>query len=160
MAVIKCFEDLVAWQEARKLSKAIRALCRHGSLAKDYALCDQLRRASTSAMTNVAEGFDNESRPEFGRFLTIARRSAVEVQSLLYTALDDDLIDFPTFQQHYDMAGRTKSIINNLRRSLNTDTKRISEDSVTYDALEAIASEDSDTSDTNDTNDTNFHLPS
>jgi four helix bundle protein len=148
MAVIKRFEDLIAWQEARKLTKAIRTLCRQGELARDFALCDQLRRAATSSMTNVAEGFDNESRPEFSRFLTIARRSSVEVQSLLYTALDDNLIDDVTFRQHYDMAGRTKSIINNLRRSLNTDTKRISEDTGTYDAMEPIAT---DTSDTNDT---------
>ncbi len=118
MAVIKRFEDLIAWQEARELTKAVRTLCRQGSLAKDFALCDQLRRAATSSMTNVAEGFDNESRPEFGRFLTMARRSSVEVQSLLYTALDDGLIDESTFRMHYDMAGRTKSIINNLKRSL------------------------------------------
>jgi four helix bundle protein len=39
-------------------------------------------------MTNIAEGFDCESKAEFARFLGIARRSAVEVQSLLYTAFD------------------------------------------------------------------------
>jgi alkylated DNA repair dioxygenase AlkB len=106
-------------------------------------------------MTNIAEGFDNESRAEFGRFLTIARRSVVEVQSLLYTALDDGLIDEPTFRHHYNMAGRTKSIIHNLRRSLNMNTKRIAESPATYATIDTPDTIDTiDTPDTTDTNDT------
>lgn len=105
-------------------------------------------------MTNIAEGFDNESRAEFGRFLTIARRSAVEVQSLLYTALDDNLISESDFQQHYTMAARTKSIINSLKRSLDTSTKRVSEGSTAYNATDTTALGDPDAPDTNDTPDT------
>ena len=39
-------------------------------------------------MDNIAEGFDSGSGPEFIRFLKIVRRSASEVQSELYQALD------------------------------------------------------------------------
>lgn len=151
MVVIRRFEDLVACREARKLSKAIRALCREGSLARDDVLCDQLRRASTSTMTSIAEGFDNESRAA-GRIQPLPRhRSAVEVQSLSCIALDDNLISESDFQQHYTMAGRTKSIINSLKRLLDTGTKRVSEESSIYDATDTTALGDIDTDDTPDT---------
>lgn len=88
MVLIKKFEDIIAWQEARKLVTNVYRLTGSGAIAKDFGMRDQLQRASISAMTNIAEGFDCESKLEFARFLGIACRSAVEVQSLLYAALD------------------------------------------------------------------------
>jgi four helix bundle protein len=55
---------------------------------KDFGLRDQLQRAAVSVMANIAEGFGCESNIEFVRFLVIARRPAVEVQSLSYAAWD------------------------------------------------------------------------
>jgi four helix bundle protein len=118
MSLITRFEDIRAWQEARKLTKQIYALTRIGDFAKDFGLRDQIQRAAVSAMTNIAEGFDCESKPEFARFLSIARRSAVEVQSLLYTALDADYIDDNTFNQLYAQAEKTKALIGGFRHSL------------------------------------------
>jgi four helix bundle protein len=69
-------------------------------------------------MTNIAEGFDCESDKEFARFLEIARRSAVEVQSLLYVALDVGHIDEKTFQTFYDQAMSVKRLIGGLRHSV------------------------------------------
>ncbi len=71
MALIKKFEDIVAWQEARKLVADIYKLTSSGALAKDYGLRDQLQRAAVSTMTNIAEGFDCESKIEFARFLVL-----------------------------------------------------------------------------------------
>ncbi len=79
--MISRFEDIEGWQEARKLVKMIYQLTEKGAFAKDFGLRDQIQRAAVSAMTNIAEGFDCESKVEFARFLGIARRSAVEVQS-------------------------------------------------------------------------------
>ncbi len=100
MPLIKKFEDIVAWQEARKLMKRVYQITRKGEFRKDFGLRDQIQRASVSSMTNIAEGFDCESNLEFARFLVIARRSAVEVQSLLYTALDIEYIDEKIFQRN------------------------------------------------------------
>ena len=100
MTMISRFEDIQAWQEARKLVKMIYKLTEVGKFAKDYGLRDQIQRASVSAMTNIAEGFDCESKAEFARFLGIARRSAVEVQSLLYTAFDIEYINEPQLKEH------------------------------------------------------------
>ena len=69
-------------------------------------------------MANIAEGFDCESRLEFARFLVIARRSAVEIQSLLYAALDNHLIGKASFDKALAQAQRTKRIIHALRSSL------------------------------------------
>ena len=118
MVLIRKFEDIVAWQEARKLVSSIYKLTTIGALAKDYGLRDQLQRASVSAMTNIAEGFDCESKIEFARFLGIARRSAVEVQSLLYAALDVGYINQETFNVEYQQAEKTKALIGGLKRSL------------------------------------------
>lgn len=99
MALIKRFEDILAWQEARKLVREIYAITCQGTFARDFGLRDQIQRASVSVMANIAEGFDCESHVEFARFLGIARRSAVEVQSLLYIAQDICYIDEDTFKK-------------------------------------------------------------
>lgn len=118
MALIKKFEDIVAWQEARKLVSSIYQLTNSSALAKDYGMRDQIQRASVSTMTNIAEGFDCESKLEFARFLGIARRSAVEVQSLLYAALDVGYINQEKFTIEYQQAQKTKALIGGFKRSL------------------------------------------
>jgi len=118
MALIRKFEDIIAWQEARKLVASIYRLTNTGALAKDFGLRDQIQRAAVSAMTNIAEGFDCESKKEFARFLGIARRSAVEVQSLLYAAFDVGYINEQTFKTEYQQAEKTKAIIGGLKHSI------------------------------------------
>lgn len=69
-------------------------------------------------MTNIAEGLDCDSQIEFARYLGIARRSAGEVQSLLYTAVDSGYINEDIFQEQYDQAGKTKALISGLKHAL------------------------------------------
>jgi len=75
-------------------------------------------------MTNIAEGFDNESTVEFARFLGMARRSAVEVQSLLYAALDANYIKDEVFKTHYDQARKIQAIIGGLKKSILKNPRR------------------------------------
>lgn len=117
--MISRFEDIQAWQEARQLVKMVYVLTTIGALSKDFSLRDQIQRASVSAMTNIAEGFDCESKAEFARFLGIARRSAVEVQSLLYTAFDIEYITEKQLKEHYEPARKTKALIGGFKRSLS-----------------------------------------
>ena len=122
MALIERFEDIQAWQEARKLVKMIYALTNKDHFSKDYGMRDQIRRASVSVMTNIAEGFDCNSKVEFARFLGIARRSAVEVQSLLYAALDTNYIKQDEFDLHYEQARKAKALAGGFQRSLTNRT--------------------------------------
>ncbi len=123
MGSINRFEDIRGWQEARKLVRMIYGLTNEGALAGDFGLRNQLQRAAVSVMANIAEGFDCNSQIEFSRFLGIARRSAVEVQSLLYAALDVGYIDQTKFDSAYEQARLTKALVSGLKRSLNTISK-------------------------------------
>ena len=118
MALIKKFEDIIGWQEARKLVKEIYKITNEGSFARDFGMRDQIQRAAVSVMTNIAEGFDCDSQTEFARFLGYSRRSAVEVQSLLYAALDIGYINQVTFDTQYQQAEKAKALIGGLKTSL------------------------------------------
>ncbi len=78
---IERFEDIRAWQHARKLTNAVYQASNRNDFAKDFRFRDQIRAASVSTMANIAEGFDSSSDKEFIRFLSFApafrHRSAV-----------------------------------------------------------------------------------
>jgi len=120
MALIKRFEDILAWQEARKLVQDIYKITCEGGFARDFGLRDQIQRAAVSVMTNIAEGFDCESHIEFARFLGISRRSALEVQSLLYVALDIGYVTEEIFKREYAQADKAKALTGGLKKSLKS----------------------------------------
>ncbi len=72
MSKINRFEYIEAWEKARKLVGAIYELTNSGRFSKDYALRDQIRRAATSIMLNIAEGFARRTDKEFAQFLFVA----------------------------------------------------------------------------------------
>ena len=104
---IEKFEDIEGWQEARKLCQMVHKISSQGDFARRYALRDQIDRSSGSVMDNIAEGFDGGSNPEFVWFLAYAQRSASEVKSQLYRALDQELISQETFDIIFKQATLT-----------------------------------------------------
>jgi len=118
MALVKRFEDLQAWQEARKLASGAYDHTVLKSFIRDAGLADQMRRAAVSCMNNIAEGFDSGSRTEFRRFLRYAARSASEVQSCLYVALDRGYLDQAAFSASYDNAQAVRKMCRGLSRKL------------------------------------------
>ncbi|MBW8011315.1 MAG: four helix bundle protein [Chloroflexi bacterium] len=112
MSKIQRFEELNSWQKARKLSNQVYDLTEKGDFARDFELRNQIRRAAGSVMHNIAEGFDAGSDAEFARFLRIGRRSASEVQSQLYLALDRKYIKENDLHDVYELATETKKLIN------------------------------------------------
>lgn len=85
MAAIERFEDILAWQKARILTREIYRLFKNN---KDFGFRDQIERASVSIMNNVAEGFERKGDKEFRNFLSIAKGSCGEVRSMLILASD------------------------------------------------------------------------
>lgn len=124
MTAVTRFEDLIAWQEARKLVRMIYKITSDGLFSKDFGFKDQIRGAAVSSMTNIAEGFDNESTVEFARFLGMARRSSVEVRSLLYVALDANYIKDESFKAHCEQAKKTQAIIGGLKKGILKNPRR------------------------------------
>jgi four helix bundle protein len=57
MATFKRFEDIEAWRRAREVTKQIYKITKSGLFARDYGLKDQIRDASVSMMSNIAEGY-------------------------------------------------------------------------------------------------------
>ena len=92
MATFNKFEDIAAWQRARELTRQIYKLTSTGKFSRDFGLKDQIRRASVSIMSNIAEGFERSGTGEFTHFLATAKGSAGEVRSQLYVAIDQEYI--------------------------------------------------------------------
>ena len=74
MAKIERFEDIDAWKKARVLTNRVYAVTNAGTFARDFQLRDQIRSASVSVMSNIAEGFERGGGDKaFARFLSIAK---------------------------------------------------------------------------------------
>lgn len=119
MTTIKNFEELESWKKARELAGYVYALTRKEKFSRDFGLRDQIQRASGSIMHNIAEGFEAGYNTEFIRFLKMARRSAGEVQSELYLALDADYINEDELKKAYELTIEIKKLINGLITYLN-----------------------------------------
>ena len=112
--MIEKFEDLIVWQEARKLSNLIAELIERPVISKDFALVDQLRRSSRSITANIAEGFGRYTYRDYRQFIMIARGSLTETQNHLYTALDLKYIDEEEFQRLYVLTVKVYKLLNGL----------------------------------------------
>jgi len=121
MGKLKRFEDMEVWISARELAKKIHAISQAPKFLKDYGLRDQIRRASVSIASNIAEGFESQSNPLFCRYLASARGSAAEVRTQLYIALDWGYISNSDFSalvsQTESISRQITGFINYLRNS-------------------------------------------
>jgi four helix bundle protein len=115
MATITKFEEIDAWKKARVLTQHIYEITGRGHFARDFGLRDQIRRASVSSMSNIAEGFERGGNKEFIQFLSDAKASAGEVKSQLYVALDAKFIDKSQFEELYHLANETSHLIGFMR---------------------------------------------
>jgi four helix bundle protein len=97
-SAVRSFEDLVAWQVARELVREIYRETSSGNFARDFGLRDQIRRASVSVISNIAEGFERGGNKEFIQFLYHAKGSCGEVRTQLYVAWDLDYLTEDAFQ--------------------------------------------------------------
>jgi four helix bundle protein len=121
MAKIERFEDLISWQKARELNVLVYAASRNAVFAKDFSLRDQIRSASISIMSNIAEGFERGGDKEFLQFLSIAKGSCGEVRAQLYAALDEKYLTAEQFKNICDRCIEVSRLISGfmtyLRRS-------------------------------------------
>jgi len=86
MAAVESFRELVVWQRAIELSVAAYKLTASFPREEMYGLTSQIRRASVSVASNIAEGQGRRTAGEFLQFLGIARGANLEVQTQLMIA--------------------------------------------------------------------------
>jgi four helix bundle protein len=99
MSVIQSFEDIDAWKKARELTKEIYRVTTATTFSRDFTLCNQIRRAAISIMSNIAEGFERRGDNEFRRFLSIAKGSLGELRTQLIIANDVELLPDEDFKK-------------------------------------------------------------
>ncbi len=111
---VKHFEDLEIWKEARRLTKEIYRLTSGPKFSKDFSLRGQIRSATISVMSNIAEGFERGGNQEFSQFLYVAKGSCGEVRSQLYTAVDQGYISSNESEEQLNAFRRLSSMIGSL----------------------------------------------
>jgi four helix bundle protein len=87
------YRNLDVWQKARVLAKDIYILTRSFPRDETFGLISQMRRTAISIICNIAEGQGRWTRPDYRRFLLIARGSAFELEAQLVIAEDIGYID-------------------------------------------------------------------
>lgn len=117
----KRFEDLEVWISAKDFAVTLYQLTEQGDFKKDFGLKDQMRRASVSIISNIAEGFERNGNKEFIQFLSIAKGSAGEVRAQLYIAKELNYIsetDFNKLNEQITQVSRMLSgFMNYLKQS-------------------------------------------
>jgi four helix bundle protein len=89
---MKDFRQLQVWEKSHQLALAIYKATKEFPKEELYGLTSQIRRASMSIPTNIAEGCGRGTDPDFARFLQIAMGSASETEYQLLLARDLDLL--------------------------------------------------------------------
>ncbi|MDX2168053.1 MAG: four helix bundle protein [Deltaproteobacteria bacterium] len=115
---VRRFEDLIAWQKARALTRAIYLASREGAFARDFELSRQIRRAAISIMSNLAEGFERHSTAEFHQFVVTAKGSCAECRSQLYVARDAGHLSAEQFSSLFAQAEEVGRVVGGLRASI------------------------------------------
>ncbi|MCG8635365.1 MAG: four helix bundle protein [Desulfobacterales bacterium] len=88
--MISTFEELEVWKRSCRPAVMLYTLLAE---CRDFSLRDQMQRAAVSIPSNIAEGKERNSIPEFKRFLRIAKGSAAELRTQLYIAKEIKIID-------------------------------------------------------------------
>ena len=86
MATFTKFEEIEAWKTAESIVVQAYGLLKDGPGSRDWALKDQIQRASVSIMCNISEGFESRSDRTFFDMLRRAKGSCGEVRTLAYVA--------------------------------------------------------------------------
>ena len=126
------FEDIEAWQTARELTKLVYILTGRVEFAKDYGLCNQMRRASVSIMSNIAEGFESRTNSLFIDYLGRAKASAGELRAQDYIAKDTGYLDDSDFHRIFELCERCSKQIAGFMRYLEQQPNSIRDEGIGY----------------------------
>jgi four helix bundle protein len=114
------FEELHVYQRARELTNSVYSLTRGPLFSRDAGLVDQVRRASVSIMSNIAEGFERGATAEFVQYLYIAKGSCGEVRAQLEIAHDQGYVQAGEHERLHDLCRRISGMISNFIAHVQT----------------------------------------
>jgi four helix bundle protein len=111
---IKNFTDLNAWREGHKLVMMIYKITKNFPQEELFGLTSQIKRASISITSNIAEGFSRLSYAEKIQFYSIAQGSNTELQNQLLIARDIRCLDKDNFDKIIQQSISVHKLINGL----------------------------------------------
>ena len=114
---MKTFRDLLAWQEAYKLTMAIYDATKRFPGNEGHGLSDQIRRAAVSITSNIAEGYGRTSARERDRFFAIARGSLTEVENQIILAQGLHYISDSDYNSLYERIILTHKLLHGLQKA-------------------------------------------
>jgi four helix bundle protein len=115
---VKSFRDSIAWQRAMDLSHEVYQVTRSFPKEEMFGLTNQLRRASVSIASNIAEGQGRLTQGEFLHFLGMARGSALEVETQLEIAKREGFASVIAIERAQSVASEVVRILNAVITSL------------------------------------------
>jgi four helix bundle protein len=118
------FEKLEVWQEARKINQVIYRLTRKFPREELFAMTSQIRRASISVSSNIAEGSGRNSDKDFAHFLEQSYGSLMEVASVFFLALDEGYVTENDLDLLFDEIEKLAKRTASLNRSLFVPTSK------------------------------------
>ncbi len=123
MGKFTSFEEITSWQKSRIFNKRIYLITEEVNFKNDFDFVRQIRRASLSVSSNIAEGFERNTDKEFIHFLFIAKASAGEVRSQLYLAFDLNYITKEIFEELLNEVSEISKLIAGFIKYLQSSQK-------------------------------------
>ncbi len=102
------------WKLGHEITLNIYSITKAFPKDEEFGITSQMRRASFSIPSNIAEGCGRASDAEFKRFLIISRGSASELEYFMFLAKDLKYIDDVSYTTLYDKVNKVKRSISNL----------------------------------------------
>jgi four helix bundle protein len=121
---IRSYKDLKVWKMAIALAEAVYDVTSSFPRQEIFGMTAQLRRASVSIPSNIAEGYGRESTQSFIQFAHIAQGSLKELETQLVIAGRIRLLDDKTTVRLQDLCDSASKMLRNLIRSLEDKPKR------------------------------------
>ena len=112
------FRELEIWQRSFELVDEVYTQSENFPKDERFGLTSQMRRASVSIPSNIAEGCSRRTKKDFARFLEIAIGSAFELETQLLIAVKRTMIDKVKGQAMIDELNQIQKMINAFRISL------------------------------------------
>jgi four helix bundle protein len=115
------YQDLIAWQKAMDLAVAVYDVTKGFPAEERYGLTSQVRRASVSVPSNIAEGQGRGRRAEFRRLLSISHGSVREVETQIILSTRLGFLSETRSNEILRLAGEVGRLVTGLAQSLERD---------------------------------------
>jgi four helix bundle protein len=111
---IQSYRDLLVWQKAMRLAAETYRLAKLLPKAEEYRLTSQLLRAAASVPANIAEGHSRGTRKDYANFISIARGSLAEAETILLLLIDVELLSDEQVRAALELCAETGRMLNAL----------------------------------------------